>query len=222
MNISAFPIVNTSRILPFQATKSVAKTPVANISDSFAKQDKFVPFNQLFPREITPQWFSSLSTSDLEKYEQELHSYKPNICYGEIGYFQDYLKYLQEGLRKISGNNPHKFIAIGQSPAFFAKMMQINGQDAGICPISELGKLSHLFSAKDIAQNSDKYFDYLKKFNVDLTNIDKNKNYIFSDFCVSGVSLKNFRQLLEESVSLNRRSLLLPLRINRPIILSYH
>jgi len=198
MNISAI-FTTIKKISPptLLQGKKIARTSAVNFCDAFEKQDKFVPFNKLYPREITPEWFKSLSKNDLEKYEQEYQSYIHYLSLGETRYFTDYTKYLQEGLEKISAGKPYKFIAIGQSPALFAKIMQINGKDAGICPISELGKCVDEKIINNIAQNSDKYFNYLKKFNVDLENIDKNKNYIFSDFTVSGASLKNFREILK-------------------------
>ena len=188
---------NIGRISSALRSRLPLSSSTSSVADTFTKHDKFVPFNKIYPREITPQWFASLSADDLNRYERELESYKPYLNIGELRRFDEYSKYLQDGLDKLSQGKEHKFISIGQSPAFFAKIMQVKGQDAGICPISELGKLGAIFSLDSVLKNSDKYFEYLKKFNVDLENIDKNKNYFFSDFAVSGDSLRNFRELLK-------------------------
>ena len=170
---------------------------VKEASDSFVKQDKFVPFNKIFPREITPKWFESLSASDLEKYEREMQSYRPYLNIGELRRFEEYSQYLQDGMKKLSQGKPFQFIGIGQSPALFAKIMQVNGQEAGICPMSELGRLGTTLPLDEAVRNSDKYFQYLKKFNVDFDNLDKNKNYFFSDYSVSGTSLRSFREFMK-------------------------
>lgn len=173
------------------------------IPDAFIKTEKqaeeFIPFRKMLPRQITKEWFENLSKENRAKYDVNFQSHSFGINYGEIKLFKLYAKYLKEGLEKISGEKPYKFISIGQSPAIFAKILGINGVDIGICPISELSKLkSPCYNIAKITENSDKYFKYLKNYNVDLENIDPNKNYFFSDYTVSGESLKSFKNLLTQ------------------------
>lgn len=194
---SAQSCINSFLKMPItlpRTINNVVQMPV----DSFTKSaDNFIPFNKMFPRQITNEWFNKLSAEDIEKYDKEFNSQLPLLNLGEIKYFSMYANYLEKGLKNLSKDKPFKFVSIGQSPSLFAKILELKGYNTAICPVSELGRCYGNLSLEDVAKNSDTYFNYLKNFNIDFSNLDKNKNYYFTDYTVTGTSLKNFQQILE-------------------------
>lgn len=159
-------------------------------------KDKFIPFNKMLPREISIEWYKNLSTETIKKYNQSIGTSLPFINLSQVQLVEKYADLIHEGLTNLSKDKPYKLISIGQSPATFVEIMRMRGCDTGICPMSEISKLNVL-SLDKILKNSDKYFEYLKKYNVDINNFDKNKNYFFVDYSVTGSSLKCFQKLME-------------------------
>jgi len=199
MQIS-FNLSHISSIFPKRFKPQIQPTSSLQRNfDVFIKNaDNFIPFNKILPRKITKDWFKNLTPEEIIKYDNEFNSRLSIISLGEAKYFATYCKYLKEGLKQISKDKDFKFISIGQSPALFAKILELNNVNSAICPISELSRMTGNLSLKDLAKGADVYFDYLKNFNIDFTKIDKTKNYYFADLSVSGTSLKNFKTLLNQ------------------------
>lgn len=197
-----FPSLNTYRKIINKMPKTYElERFCAQTADVYEKslkesENKFVPFYKMFPREINLEWYKNLSIETIEKYNQSLRTYLPIINLSQAKLIENYADYLNEGLTNLSKGKPYKFISIGQSPSIFAKILEIKGIDTGICPMSDISKLNVL-SIDRILKNSDKYFEYIKKYNVDINNFDKNKNYFFVDYSVTGSSLKCFQKLME-------------------------
>lgn len=102
--------------------------------------------------------------------------------------------------------NGYTFVAIGRSPALFAKIFEFKGIDSKICPISALGldkNLAPLFKSSEVS----KYGEYLKEIGISKETVENTpKPFIFTDFTATGNSLHNFQGILARDEIGIRRS----------------
>lgn len=100
--------------------------------------------------------------------------------------------------------NGYVFASIGRSPAVIGKALEYQGNKVKYCPISNLGRVPSVYDGfLDKVSNLptekvQKYKEYLNSINLTEQEIKNTQNtYVFTDFCGSGDSLKNFQLLLE-------------------------
>lgn len=100
--------------------------------------------------------------------------------------------------RKLDRRFPNgfTFVAIGRSPALFAKIFEFKGIDSKICPISNFNLIRNLANKLKPHEVS-KYGEYLKEIGISKSTVKKaTKPFIFTDYTNSGASLNNFQGLL--------------------------
>lgn len=78
--------------------------------------------------------------------------------------------------------------------------LKLKGENAISIPISRLSSVENV--EKEIIRNpgTEKYFEYLKTLGFDITKLDPNTTYVFTDFAVTGQSLKVFEQLIKSKL----------------------
>lgn len=90
----------------------------------------------------------------------------------------------------------YTFVAIGRSPALFAKIFEFKGIDSKICPISKLNIANDTASVLKSSEVS-KYGEYLKEMGISKETVkNATKPFIFTDYTVTGASLRNFENIL--------------------------
>jgi len=92
--------------------------------------------------------------------------------------------------------NGYTFVSIGRTPSIFAKLLEYQGLDTKICPISDLKDFSHIHSMlppKYVA----KYGEFLKKIGISKESVEvAKKPFVFVDYTFHGTSLQNFEKIL--------------------------
>lgn len=155
----------------------------------------FVPYYYFKEQEINSETISKLSEAQIQqllklankKVEAELPQKVTRFC-----------NLIKDGLDNKFGENNYVFVSIGQSPAVLAEILKLKGIETTICPVSGLSKCN----MPDILKNPElhKYFEYLEEIGLSPNKIkNNNKQYVFTDYCLSGKSLSNFEKMLEKN-----------------------
>lgn len=104
-------------------------------------------------------------------------------------------KTMEKSLNKKFPNG-YIFVSIGRSPSIFAKILEFEGKESKICPISYLresqNKASRLSSEKVSA-----YGDFMKEIGISKETVaNTDKPFVFVDYTDTGTSLNNFKDIL--------------------------
>lgn len=88
----------------------------------------------------------------------------------------------------------YTLVSIGRTPAILAKLLKNQGGDVKFCPISRMSN-DYFLNAAD--KNMDSYVEYFEKLGLTKKVVENSKKpFVFVDYTLSGVSLKNFEELL--------------------------